>query len=227
MLSVNKKFHDEKFFRRVIQRKYPYLIEFKKKDETWKFLFLRMVHAIGKLQEEYGIPYIPIKGYNPVKFYRDNKDDEMIKRFPHRIYDYAMMIAARGGCLDIVKQMIAKGASELKAGMKEAAEGGYLDIVEFFIRYDADEIDLDYAMSAAGAGGNLDIVKYLADRGASDFGYLLFGAAEGKHLEIMKYAAEKGISNSAYDTAIEGEEDPNIANYLRKLKTEYGRSDPF
>ena len=41
-------------------RKYPHLIEFKK-DETWKNLYIRMVYTIYLLEENYDIPYMPIK----------------------------------------------------------------------------------------------------------------------------------------------------------------------
>ena len=36
MLSVNKKFNDDKFFEEVMRRKYPLLIGFKSDRQTWK-----------------------------------------------------------------------------------------------------------------------------------------------------------------------------------------------
>lgn len=224
MLSVNKKFHNDEFFHRVMLRKYPHLIEFKK-DETWKNLYIRMVYTIYLLEENYDIPYMPIKKYNPITFYNNNF---IITYDKNRIYNNAMMIAAKNGLLDIVKQMVAKGAGEFKAGMREAALGGHLDVVKYFIQqYDID-IDLraiSSAMSSAGLGGHLDIVKYLADSGATDFGALLFAAAEGKHKEIMKYAAEKGVALYEYDIAIDGEYDPHISDYLKELKKVYGKNE--
>ena len=35
MLAVNRKYNDDNFFRRVLQRKYPTLLDFKKKNETY------------------------------------------------------------------------------------------------------------------------------------------------------------------------------------------------
>ena len=54
MLSVNKHFNDEKFFEKVMKRRYPLLIEFRKEKESWKHLFIRMVHILALLYEKYG-----------------------------------------------------------------------------------------------------------------------------------------------------------------------------
>ena len=52
MLSVNKKFNQDDAFRRVLERRYPYLIAFRKEGETWKALYLRMIYYIEKLKEK-------------------------------------------------------------------------------------------------------------------------------------------------------------------------------
>jgi len=36
MLSVNKSFRNEEFFKRILERKYPLLIIFKGKNQSWK-----------------------------------------------------------------------------------------------------------------------------------------------------------------------------------------------
>jgi len=148
MLMVNKKFFSEDFFERVMRRKYPLLVEFKKKDDAWKKHFVKMVYGISKLEENYGIPYVEMKGYNPLEFYIENKDE---KRWPKRIYDYMMMRAAKGGKLEMVKLMLKKGASELNTTMREAAEGGHLEIVKYMIKHGAHK--LDEAMAGAPRGG--------------------------------------------------------------------------
>ena len=52
MLSVNKKYNNDIFFKTIIERRYPYLINFKR-DETWKSFYLRLIHYISKLEEKY------------------------------------------------------------------------------------------------------------------------------------------------------------------------------
>lgn len=38
MLSLNKKFNDEKLFEKVMRQRYPRLIKYRKSGETWKGL---------------------------------------------------------------------------------------------------------------------------------------------------------------------------------------------
>ena len=101
MLKVNKNFNkiiNDNFFERVIRRKYPLLIKFKVDDQTWKDFYLSMVKYISKLEEEFGIPYIPNKDYNPKDFYNHYNKDRYI-------YNKAMDLAALGGHMEIVKLM--------------------------------------------------------------------------------------------------------------------------
>ena len=153
MLSVNKKFSDDIFFERILDRKYPYLKQFKKEDETWRRFFVRMTYYIDKLDKEYGIPYIPTKYYDPEKFYNEwGKDSKYI-------YNYAMFAAAYGGYLDIVNLMIDKGAADFNMAMCLAAGKGYLDIVKCLIEKGATWFN--GAMYYAADEGHTEIVEYL------------------------------------------------------------------
>ena len=157
MLSVNKRFSDPIFFERVIDRKYPLLKELKKEDESWRRFFIRMTYYIAKLDEEFGIPYIPSKGYDPEGFYK-------LWNKSKYIYNQAMAWAAYGGHLDIVKYLIKKGKEANKRldfndAMADAARGGHLDIVKYMIKKGAD--DFNYAIYDAVGGGHPEIVEYL------------------------------------------------------------------
>ena len=153
MLSVNKKFSDDTFFERIIDRKYPLLKEFKKNDETWRRFFIRMTYYIAKLNEEFGIPYIPTKGYSPEKLYKLwNKEKN--------IYNGAMCYAAEGGHLDIVQYLIdEKGANHFNIAIHYAAGGGNLDIVKYLIEKGA--TDFDWAIERAARWEHPEIVQYL------------------------------------------------------------------
>jgi hypothetical protein len=117
--------NDDAFWKRRLNEKYPLLVEFKK--ETWKEFYLRMTCYIFKLEEEFGIPYIPTKGYNPVFFYKDNKDNK-------HIFDLAMIEAAEGGNMEIVELMIEKGATHFNTAMEYAAFGGNMEIVKLMVK---------------------------------------------------------------------------------------------
>jgi hypothetical protein len=71
MLSVNKKFNDPVFFEKIMRRRYPTLIEFKKEYETWKEFYVRTIYWVSLIKEEFNfdpLPYIsPDELYNYLK----------------------------------------------------------------------------------------------------------------------------------------------------------------
>jgi len=50
MLSVNKKFNDDKNFERLMRIKYPKFVYHKKEYETWKKTFIRNSYFFNKLE---------------------------------------------------------------------------------------------------------------------------------------------------------------------------------
>lgn len=90
MLSVNRKFSDPIFFQNVLRKRYPLLIPFKQKRESWRQFYLRMITYIAKLQEEFDIPYIPNPDFNPENFYKYGAD--MSKYYPD--FDTTMKVDA-------------------------------------------------------------------------------------------------------------------------------------
>jgi Ankyrin repeats (3 copies) len=183
MLSVNKDFRDEKFFQRIMKRKYPLLVEFKK--ETWKELFLRMSYYIAKL-DFLGIPYIPTKGYNPKKIYKNRKDNKYV-------FDCAMEYAALGGQMEIVKLMIEKGATDFNSSMMYAAEEGHMEIVKLMIEKGATYFNAGLIIVAG--RGDMEIVKLMIEKGATNFNSGMNYAARGGHMEIVKLMIEKGATD--------------------------------
>lgn len=193
MLSVNKKFKDEKFFELVINKRYPLLIKFKRVDETWKKFYVRMIYYIALLEEKYGIPYIPTQGYNPEDFYRHSKNKN--KKY---IYDEATLIAARGGHLNIVKLMLQLGSTYKNGAMMVAAREGHKNIVEFMMQ--SGYLDLELAMTTAARAGHLDIVK------------LVKSYMDKQNYEYVDVAIEESISEAKQ------QEHPEIVEYLREQK---------
>ncbi len=122
MLSVNKQFRDENFFKKVMERRYPLLIEYRKEGETWRHLFIRMVVYLSELWEKYQIPYIPTKGCNP-KSLLDRKN---------RIYSSALLCAASGNQLQITKYLVEeKGATDLFNSFNWASMNGSIEVMEY------------------------------------------------------------------------------------------------
>ena len=91
MLSVNKKFaqklEDDDFFKRLLEIRYPYLLEFKDKDESFKNFYLREIYYIAIIEEKYKIPYYSVKGYDPEYMYyyfkryyiKENNKNEILR----------------------------------------------------------------------------------------------------------------------------------------------------
>ena len=71
MLSVNKKFCNEELFERVMRKRYPLLIRFKKNG--WRKFYIIMNFYIEKLKEK-DIPYIPLLDFNPEIIYKSWQD---------------------------------------------------------------------------------------------------------------------------------------------------------
>lgn len=176
MLSVNRKFRDEKLFKRIMKRRYPLLLRFKPSRESYKSFFIEMVYYISKLQEDFGIPYIPFWKFNPKMFYYS-----YIKN-PGYFLDGAASEAAETGRLDLVRMFIDKGAKEIS--LISAARGGNLDIVKLGTGRGS---ELNGALYEAAERGYLDIVKFLIEKGATDIANTLGAAEYMKHQEIVDY----------------------------------------
>jgi ankyrin repeat protein len=202
---------DDSFWAHRLNEKYPLLIEFKK--GTWKQFYLRMSYYIAKLEENFGIPYIPTKSYNPEDFYKEFKNKKYI-------FNTAMTYAAKGGNMDIVKLMIEKGATAFNSSMMYAAEEGHMEIVKLMIEKGATYFNagliivagrgymeivklmiekgatnFNSGMNYAAGGGHMEIVKLMIEKGATDFNWAISYAAEGGHIEIVKFLIEKGATN--------------------------------
>tara|TARA_R110001599_G_scaffold5250_1_gene26379 strand:+ start:43 stop:666 length:624 start_codon:yes stop_codon:yes gene_type:complete len=184
MLSVNKKFRDEQFFKRVMDRKYPFLIQFKPERESMKDLFIRMTYYISKLEEESGIPYINSEYYNPKILYSHRPKDR---------YDYALLYASHVGDMNLIKLLISKGAKDFSNAMTDAADGGHIDIVKFFMTKGARSFTI--SMAKAAYSGHLDIVKLMLKNGARNLDLSIGYAATGDHQEILDFLKEYKSKN--------------------------------
>ena len=206
MLSVNKKFNDPVFFQRIFNRKYPLLIRYKKDNENWKDFYLSMVKYISKIEEEFGIPYIPIENYNPKKTYNDHKKGI-------NIYNNAMFFAAKGH-MEILKLLIEKGADNFNDAMVSAVNEENININIIKILIEKGATNLYYALRSAIEEGNIELVKLLIEEGATDLDYPLIIAGEKGNIEIVKLLIEKGADAIGWDL----DSDEGITEFLEYIK---------
>ena len=151
MLSVNKKFHDENFFERIMKRKYPDLIKYREDNETWKQLFVRMVYYISLMMEKFGIPYFV--GLNPIYIFNGIVDPLYI----------IITTAAKIGNLEILKlrKFDNKAPIYFNDMLEYAANAGHLNVIKYFL-HEKPSRSRHIAIFAA-YRGNTEIIKYLLE----------------------------------------------------------------
>lgn len=176
MLSVNKKFRDEKLFERIMKRKYPLLLNFKTPNETYKSFFIKMVFYISRLQEEYDIPYISVHGFNPKLFYTN------YSKSPKYLINTVLNYAVLTGKLDLVQSLIDKGGN---LSLSSAVRSGNLNIVQLALEKGAN--DINEALYVASSYGHLNIVKYLIEKGATNIDNSINVSNFTNHPEIVEY----------------------------------------
>ena len=126
MLSVNRKFNDDSYFKKILEKRYPLLLNFKTESETYKQFYLKMVKYMALLWENYKIPYIPGKDFNPQYFYeRFDKD---------RIYTIALLEAAEIGDTKLAQYLMDKGAKVDEFTYISVGVGGSVEMMKFFIQ---------------------------------------------------------------------------------------------
>ncbi len=160
MLSTNKKFRDEKFFERILKRRYPLLLKFKT-NESYKNFFISSIFYISKIQEKFGIPYIPSEDYNPKLIWDIIKHD----KYRDEVYGILMSYAAVSGDVNIVNLLLQKDNIDLDDALYHAAAGGHLNLVKFFLEKGA--TDLGYALFQAAEDKQLHVIKFLIEKGVT------------------------------------------------------------
>ena len=206
MLSVNRKFNDEKLFEKIVKRKYADLLAYKEKDESWKRFFIRLVYYVSRLHDVYEIDYFP--GLNPFEFHFLD---------PQEAIDTALMTAIRTGNLSMIKVLFPKiKEPTIYRYLREAAVDGNREILLYF--WDKDPISI-HIIGHLAYNGHLKIIQYLLDHGYIDnktLNNMLVHAADGNHFELVKYLIDQGADDiqSAIDYAHMGEH-PEMAAYLR------------
>ncbi len=78
MLSVNKKFRDEKLFERIMKRRYPLIIRFKDEEKSWQDFYIETIFYLSKLEEKFKLQYIPTLDFNPEIIYRNSYSKKIL-----------------------------------------------------------------------------------------------------------------------------------------------------
>ena len=215
MLSVNKKFRDEKFFERVMIRRYPNMINFKRDNDSWKSFFIKTIYYVSKLKEEYGIDSRFIK-INPIYFYKSHK-----KYAGGNIYSAALRAAQENltvntnDMMKFVQLMITKGGDH-NVGLNIAIQRDRLDVAKELLEKGA---IADLATRAAVRGNNIKGLKFIFDEtGNLHKNEALLSAASSGKLDLLKFIIESGATDfrRAYENA-KSYDNKEILEYLRRF----------
>lgn len=226
--SLNRKTRDEicddGFFRRRLS-KYRGIEKYKSIDENWKKFFIKIVHYVSLLKDEFNFEYIEgdfknmyqiLKNYKGlpslmeavkegsisfVKYLINNKNADK-----NRVLSYA----SKFGNLEVVEWLIFNLSLDVKANNNEAliyaGEGGNLKVVKYLINLGADiHARNDTCLKRAVVKGHTDIVKYLVGKGCNihmDNELLLRIASENGNTELVKWLIDNGCNVRANDDSL-------------------------
>lgn len=201
MLIANPKYDNENYFRQLMQYRYPLLIPFRyiaenwkryipftTKTETWKDLYIRMVHAIATLKEEFNFPYIPHPFFNPDRLVKEG----IVILEGNLIYGFR-----NERLIQINSMMLDMFGAQLSAEINDR------NLVDFFIernRNVARDQVIRSALTGAIRGGHHDLVHFLLDKDPDLFephllgisNVFLFEAVDVGDMELIDLFVGKG-----------------------------------
>ena len=221
MMSVNKKFNSDESYKRLLLRKYPHLINFKKNDEKFKYLFIRMTKYINKLSNKFQFPYIPSPEFDPYDFYmeitnndtlKEESDDESsFKSWEDRIDEWfsddnplrdmwneGLRYTCHTTDEKLVQYMLDKGAYWMFPALNNAAHRGNEKIVQYLLKLDMKKVltseawDFNAALSSACSGGQLNMARFFIDKGANNLAEALLQAGYSDNMDLIQYLIAQG-----------------------------------
>jgi hypothetical protein len=136
------------------------------------------------------------------------------------IYLDPMLIgSARGGYLNSVKEMVRRGATQLRQALNAAIYDNHVDVVKYLVSQGPVDIDharahapidthqyltefmipngqivLNNALSRASHCGHLEIVQYLVSQGATSLNDAATECAEMGHFDVLRWLIHRGAT---------------------------------
>lgn len=215
MLSVNKKFLDENYYRRIIEKKYPHIAKLKMYNKpveykhvfnresktitynyvmTWRQCYIKNLKCVLKIEEIFKIPYFNTKSsYFP---------ERLLHRLCRERNAYSLLLkeafkAGRSDIRDIIleRNLVAPQNSNLLY----ACKSGNLALVKEtynFLSLKLKKLNLQPGIFYAIKEEKPDILKFLLEKGNhSDLNYALSRSIFKQSDALMNYLLEKGADN--------------------------------
>lgn len=216
MLSVNKKFLNEEYYERVVERKYPELLMYKGKDIktfrkreivylnytlTWRNFYIKNIYYISEINRVYEIPYFNSKKYLPERIFYYMND----RRKPH---EWIFQRALNEGNTEIIDLMIGKNFADFSSSsLTSVVKSGNLNLIKRIYDYRIHK-DLKYPIFYAIRKNRKDIVDFLLkDETVSiNWNYILLRICKSSGIDNIKYVIEKGANDISVCIAIINDE---------------------
>jgi len=170
ILSLNKQLRNNTRLNSLIRimmiKRYPNIIKYKHKDESWYRFYVKMIYFIAMLKEEYDVDYFPTSPiYNPEELYLYAKNhgySEWRKGFIKN-EKYATLVASSGD-INLLKNYIDSGIFNGPTGYYWVGAGAsgkidYLKQVEELL----DEEINDNTVEGAAYAGDTNMLTYLEE----------------------------------------------------------------
>ncbi len=201
MLSVNKKFVNEEYYQRVIERKYSHLVKWKGKIRrvnkrelnykmNWRMFYIKNMHYMLKIQKIYDVPY-----FNMVCIPENFLFSISKTRHP---YKWILEKALSSGNEIAVNLLLNKKLCILdKYSLSYACESLQLPFIK---KIHSHKIPHDFyrCVTAIKTCNRLDIIQFLVEKmkpEKEELEKVLLAICQYASINIIKYFIEKGAYN--------------------------------
>jgi hypothetical protein len=245
MLSVNKKFLDENYYRRIIEKKHPHLVKLKsdkpyvivqssleRRDVLtynyamcWRKFYIKNIYFMLKFEEIFKVPYFTIKPF----FFPEALLDRLFRdqeRNPHR---YLLGKALSQGKVDISNLILKKKLCELSnLHLSSACRSGNLNLIKEvydILKGTEKRLNVMTAIFVTINEGNFQILNFLLEKVNYDQRHLNCALSRSSIFresdDVMKYLIAKGANNFSECITILLDRINKSESYLNKLEAKH------
>jgi hypothetical protein len=141
-----------------------------------------------------------------------NGEGEAITEIMDSSQNNALLGAAVGGHIELVRLMLSKGYSSREA-LIGACYGGHMDIVVLAIENGAN--DWNYGLSEACKGGHMEIALFMIDNGANHWDLGMEGCCISGNVELAQLMIGKGAKIPRASSIAHNKRHPKLIELLR------------
>ena len=207
MLSVNKKFMGEEYYRRIIQKKHSYLVKLKDTEVeykyrrnrqtevvvfhyymTWRQMYIKNTYYILQLEKKYHVPYFYTSRYFPEKMWVYlNKEKEPFSRLMGKALtegnEHVVYLLKEKELVTPREWWLCRACY---SGNLALIKGIYQDVKEKYAN-----LDFRSAFITSYRQGSIEVIQFLIDKGANEEDLHYVFKATTSNLCALKFVLSK------------------------------------